>query len=81
MNHTSSRLCTYSGEKLTVLGITMLRFGYGMNKYDILVHVLQGNGTNLLGRDVLSIIKLDWLQVNNINDDKKIGTKNYSQID
>ena len=57
-------LRTYTGNVIPVLGEFRTSVSYKGQRYDKLkVVVIQGTRTNLLGRDWLKLIKLDWTEV------------------
>ena len=61
-------LKTYSGEKLVVLGKILVRIDYNGNQLNEHLYVVKGNGPTLLGRDLLTKIKLDWSSVYKVTD-------------
>ena len=74
---------TYSNEKLDVLGKLVATVEYNNNHYDKLsLYVIKGNGVNLIGRDWLSIIRLNWDQIfRNINLSHQNSTHiNYKDV-
>ena len=56
-------LRTYLGEKLPVLGKLRVKIEYNKQNVTEYVHVVQGHGPTLLGRDILSRIDLNWSAV------------------
>ena len=61
-------LKTYSGEKLDVLGKVFVKIEYNGHILDVYMYVVKGNGPTLLGRDVLTKLKLDWSRVYKVVD-------------
>jgi hypothetical protein len=57
---TSTRLRTYSGQQLTILGALEVVVEYGEQKITRSLLVVEGAGPSLLGRDWLEEIRLDW---------------------
>ena len=57
------QLHTYTGEKLTVLGQVSVNVQYGDQSLSLPVIVVSGTGPNLVGRDWLKHIKLNWAQL------------------
>ena len=57
---TSVKLHTYSGEPLTVLGEREVEVRYGEQGEWLVVLVVKGDGPNLMGRDCLRRIRLNW---------------------
>ena len=56
----SSRLSTYSGERLPVLGQLQVNVTCGDQQGRLPLHVVAGHGSSLLGRDWLRTLRLDW---------------------
>ena len=56
-------LKTYSGECLNVLGKFVATFEHENHVVEAEFYVVKGNGPALLGRDILSKIKLNWASV------------------
>ena len=56
----SSRLSTYSGERLPVLGQLQVNVTCGDQQARLPLHVVAGHGSSLLGRDWLRTLRLDW---------------------
>ena len=57
------RLCTYTAEKLTVLGELTVSVSYGKYMGTHTLYVVEGNGPSLLGRDCLHYMPLDWASI------------------
>ena len=51
---------TYTGERIPVLGAVMVPVEYEGKKKNLNALIVAGNGPNLLGRDWLEQIRLDW---------------------
>ena len=56
-------LYTYSSEPLTVLGQLSVQVCYNGYVGTHPLVVVKGNGSNLMGRDWLSVIRLDWASI------------------
>ena len=56
-------LCTYSLEPITVLGQLPVEVKYNDYVGTHTLFVVKGNGSNLLGRDWLQEIRLDWASI------------------
>lgn len=63
LEHSEVRLSTYSGEGIGVLGKKMVQVKYGSQKCSLPLIVVEGNGSSLLGRNWLKVIKVDWESV------------------
>lgn len=59
-------LRTYSGEALKPLGRAQVPVVYGEQKLQLSVVVVPGKGPNLLGRDWLEKLRLDWPRVHQL---------------
>ena len=57
---TKAALSTYTGERIPVLGAVMVPVEYEGKKKNLNALIVAGNGPNLLGRDWLEQIRLDW---------------------
>ena len=60
LQSSSSRLSTYSGEKLPVLGQLQVNVTCGDQQARLPLNVVAGHGSSLLGRDWLRTLRLDW---------------------
>ena len=63
MEYAKPTLSTYTGEKIPVIGTVMIPVEYGEQKHKLSAVVVQGPGPNLLGRDWLKVLKLDWKSI------------------
>ncbi|KAK3751535.1 hypothetical protein QZH41_019421, partial [Actinostola sp. cb2023] len=61
-------LSTYTGEKIPVIGKVTVPVKYGEQNHNLSALVVQGEGPNLLGRDWLHVIKLNWQTVFKVNE-------------
>ena len=61
--NTSTVLTTYTGEKIPVAGAREVKVRYGGKRYSLKLHVVEGGGPSLLGRDWLSMMRLDWASI------------------
>ena len=52
----NSKLKTYTGEDITVLGVVQLMVRYNSKQLSLSVHVVSGSGPNLLGRDLITTL-------------------------
>ena len=57
---TKAVLSTYTGEKIPVLGAVMVPVKYGSQQKKLNALIVEGGGPNLLGRDWLEELRLDW---------------------
>ena len=60
LRKTDNRLTTYRGEKIKVCGECSVVVEYNNQEYQLSLFVVKGGTSCLLGRDWLSVIKLDW---------------------
>ena len=77
------RLTSYTGDTIPVSGEAMLKLVHGENEINAKVIVATGkNRQNLLGRDVLSTLHLDWSKVCAIKTDFMDSEllKNYEEV-
>ena len=73
LEHANIVVKTYSNERLSTLGKFKVNVKYGDKDYsDLTLYVIQGNGVNLLGRNWLQFITLNWAEIfrirNGVND-------------
>ncbi|XP_064653028.1 uncharacterized protein K02A2.6-like [Lineus longissimus] len=67
------RLRTYTGEPLPAIGRLDVKVSYQGTCYDLPLLVVRGAGPTLLGRDWLSVIRLDWKQVYRADSEQEDG--------
>ena len=60
LQETTTRLRTYFGEQLMVLGQLDVEVQYRVQRAHLPLCVIQGEGSSLLGRDWLRHLCLDW---------------------
>ena len=60
---TTTRLSTYSGQRLVVLGTLSAEVQYEAQQVVLSILVVQGSGPTLLGRDWLKHIQLNWKEL------------------
>lgn len=63
------KLRTYAGEFIKPLGKTTAQVSHGGQQKWLPILVVPGTGPNLLGRDWLAVLKLNWATVNQVNKD------------
>lgn len=61
---TSKRLLSYTGDKIDCMGVVHLSFTYAGKTHPLKVFVIRNGGPPLLGRDFISLFKLEMLPVN-----------------
>ena len=60
-------LKTYSGEKLDNIGKLPVVIEHNSEVHNqLFIYVVKGTGSTLLGRDLLTKIKLNWFNVNHV---------------
>ena len=57
------KLHSYSGEAIPVLGTVDVVVKYGVQIATLPLLVVKGEGPNLLGRNWLGVLKLDWHEI------------------
>ena len=67
MEGTDIKLCSYSGHETSVIGEAKLQVAYRDQKAVLPIVVIGNDGPVLMGRDWLSVLKLDWRQVKRIS--------------
>ena len=67
---TVSKLRTYTGENIEVLGVANVNVSFQEQHKQLQLLVVGGDGPSLLGRDWLSKIKLNWEELHHIDQTK-----------
>ena len=60
---TTTRLRTYSGQHLVVLGTLKVKVQYEAQQVDHQILVMDGSGPSLFSRDLLAVLKLNWKEM------------------
>ena len=60
LEETKAVLSTYTGEQIPVVGAVVIPVKYGDQQHKLRAIIVKGSGPNLLGRDWLQSIRLDW---------------------
>ena len=68
------RLRTYTGEEIKVLGSFQAEVKCGENREELLMHVVEGTGPNLMGRDSLGKFQVN---IGNIHQLWAVGMRNF----
>jgi len=68
-----ARLSTYSGERLEAKGECKVMVEYQGQKKTLPLVVVEGRGPNLLGRNWLSEIRLDWKAINKVKSETALA--------
>lgn len=68
-----ARLSTYSGERLKAKGECNVTVEYQSQKKTLPLVVVEGRGPNLLGRNWLSEIRLDWKAINMVKSESALA--------
>ncbi len=76
------KLRIYTGQSIEVLGVTQLQVRYKTQDARVAVHVVKGNGPNLMGRDWLAQINIDFKDIHVVNPDTPITflLKKYATV-
>ena len=61
-------LSTYTGERISVTGEVTVPVNYQDQQHYLPAIVVKGRGPNLLGRDWLQVVKLNWQSIFNIQE-------------
>ena len=69
LKSTKAILSTYTGEEIPVSGEVMIPVKYQNQQHHLPAMVVKSSGPNLLGRDWLQVIKLNWNNVFSIQED------------
>ena len=69
LQNSSIQLRTYTGQPIRVLGMLPVQAEYMGKLVDVCVHVVEGDGPNLMGRDWLSLLEVNLGEVNLLKND------------
>ena len=72
MQPTNTRLQTYTGERISVLGSIQVEVSNNNQTKQLLLLVVKGQGPNLLGRDWMSVLTLDWQTVHKLQYNRQL---------
>ena len=64
----TTRLRTYTGEQVQVLGSVTVHVRHGSNEGELPLLVVKGDGPSLLGRNWLQSLQLDWKLIHRLED-------------
>ena len=67
---TTTRLKTYTGEVIRVLGEIQVEVSLNHQKENLSLLIVEGDGPSLLGRDWLQKVKLDWCKIHHMSETK-----------
>ena len=68
LQEASIKIRTYTGELLKVKGCVYVDISYGDQKARVQLFVVAGDGPNLLGRDWLRQIRLNWQEISHLQE-------------
>ena len=66
------QLRTYTGKPIPVLGQMRVSVKYNDYQGQHILFVVKGNGPVILGREWISKIKLDWVNINSVSESKSV---------
>ena len=80
LQNSSIQLKTYTDQPIRVLGMLPVQAEYMGKLVDVCVHVVEGDGPNLMGRDWLSLLEVNLGEVNLLKNDCLLQTEmgNYT---
>ena len=61
-----SKLRTYTGHHVQVLGIIQIKARYESNELPLSIHVVKGGGPNLMGRDWISHFEVNLSEIHRV---------------
>ena len=67
VERTDIKLCSYSAHEISVIGEAKVQVAYRDQKAVLPIVITGNDGPVLMGRDWLSVLKLDWGQVKRIS--------------
>ena len=72
LHPTGTRLSTYTGELLSIAGVAEVVVSYKSQTARLPLLVVNAKGPNLLGRNWLQVIKIDWGEIHNVRVNKNL---------
>ncbi|XP_048244738.1 uncharacterized protein K02A2.6-like [Haliotis rufescens] len=69
LSETNAILRSYNRERIPIVGTTDVQVNYGNQSATLPLTVVEGDGENLLGRDWLQAIRLDWGKILNVRNE------------
>ena len=63
LDSVNTTLRTYTGEAVPLMGKCNVTVTYRDTEYVLTIHVVKGNGPNLIGRDWIGILPLNWSEL------------------
>ena len=63
LRSSGAKLVTYTGESINVVGAAVVTVKYNEQVATLPLIITSGTGPSLLGRDWLSVLKLDWKEI------------------
>ena len=72
LHPTGTRLSTYTGEPLSIAGVAEVVVSYKSQTARLPLLVVNAKGPNLLGRNWLQVIKIDWGEIHNVRVNKNL---------
>ena len=72
LHPTATRLSTYTGEPLSIAGVAEVVVSYKSQTASLPLLVVNSKGPNLLGRNWLQVIKIDWGEIHNVRVNKNL---------
>ena len=63
LDSVNTTLRTYTGEAVPLMGKCNVTVTYRDTEYVLTIHVVKGNGPNLMGRDWIGILPLNWSEL------------------
>ena len=79
---TSNKLRSYTGHFIQVLGITEVKARYGGKELVLPIHIVNGDGPNLMGRDWMSQFQINLNEANLVEPNSPLGEvlDKYSEV-
>ena len=80
LSPSSARLSTYTGQKISVCGEIKVKVRYGQQVRVCTLIVVEGDGSNLVGRVWLRSFKLDWHRIQKVQVSDSLNSGLNTQI-
>ncbi|KAL4009353.1 hypothetical protein ACER0C_003205 [Sarotherodon galilaeus] len=79
LKHTSVKLKTYTGERITPLGKLKVKVEYEKKKCNLELYVLKNGGVPLFGRDWLKHIHLNWKEIKSMRLERGLSANSVDE--
>ena len=80
LKETEALLSTYTGERIPVAGVVSVPVKYGDQEAKLPALVIGGDGPNLIGRDWLKVIRINWSQIFKVEAKQQVANHGLQRV-